>query len=139
MSRTIFLQCFAIAFVLIASCSQSPNSSGNGNSKMVYGSPPATITHETPPAQITEGPLAYAPNIPAVDKADTVNVRIDVLQTGFHVTKDVSFDAWMFGDSIPGPVLKVRVGQTVHFVMTNRADKSTGISMIMPHSIDFHP
>jgi nitrite reductase (NO-forming) len=37
---------------------------------------------------------------------------------------------WTFGDRVPGPVIRVRVGDTVKVTIRNRTK--------MPHSIDFH-
>src|SRR5207342_1847460 len=39
---------------------------------------------------------------------------------------------WTFGGTAPGPVIRVRQGDTVHFTLYN--DSTIG----MPHSIDFH-
>lgn len=38
--------------------------------------------------------------------------------------------AWTFEDNVPGPVLRVRQGDTVEFTLTNEGD--------VPHSMDFH-
>jgi nitrite reductase (NO-forming) len=77
---------------------------------------------------------------------DTVEVKIDVRHKLFTVRNGVSFTGWLFGDSLPGPVLRVRVGQTVKFSMTDRSidtgmlNMQVGGQMLkpMPHSIDFH-
>jgi nitrite reductase (NO-forming) len=39
---------------------------------------------------------------------------------------------WTFGDEVPGPVLRVKVGDTVRVTLKNPETNS------MPHSIDFH-
>ncbi len=71
-------------------------------------------------------------------------MKIDVHHGLFHINRDVAFTAWMFGDSVPGPVLKVRVGQTVRLSMTDRSDDTMKnmamhVNMMpMQHSIDFH-
>jgi nitrite reductase (NO-forming) len=108
------------------------------------GSPEATVSTTADTSRTPYGPIAYAPAVPAASSADTVDVKIDVVHNLFHVNKDVAFTAWMFGDSIPGPVLKVRVGQTIRFSMTDRSNDTMQnmamhINMMpMPHSIDFH-
>ena len=127
---------------LLISCNESNNSD---NAKMVYGAPKATTTTQPDNAKQT-GPLAYGPNVPKAADGDTVEVKIDVTHKLFSVKKDVSFTGWLYGDSIPGPVLRVRVGQTVKFSMTDRSNDSTGMQMSvgdhmlhpMAHSIDFH-
>jgi nitrite reductase (NO-forming) len=138
----------ACLLVIFASCNQNGNSPDN--SKMVYGAPKATVTNQPDNGKQT-GPLAYGPNVPKLQDGDTVEVKIDVTHKQFThkqftVKRDVSFGAWLFGDSLPGPVLRIRVGQTIKFSMTDRTNDSSMMQMTvgdhmlkpMPHSIDFH-
>jgi nitrite reductase (NO-forming) len=129
------------SMVIFFSCND--NKSG-GNSNMSYGSPKATVTNQ-PDNNKQTGPLAYAPNVPAVQDGDTVEVKFDVTHKLFTVKNGVQFTGWLFGDSLPGPVLRVRVGQTIKFSMTDRSNDSSKMAMSMgmtmqpmPHSIDFH-
>lgn len=103
-----------------------------------YGSPTSIVTTEAFPKETASGPVAYAPNVPQLLLKDTVDVRIDVLHKQITVAEGVRFWAWTFGDSIPGPVLRVRVGQVVRFKMGNRSKETMQFSPPMPHSIDFH-
>ncbi len=129
----------SVALAALCGCSQQNTNNGSTNNEQkVYGSPKATITKETPPASYIEGPVAYAPTVPAVVNDDKVSVRIDVQHKKVTVAEGVTFWAWIFGDSIPGPVLHVKVGQTVDFTMTNRSNETAKLSVAMPHSIDFH-
>ena len=138
--KPIFILC---GLVFLISCNQRENSADN--SKMVYGAPKATVTTQ-PNNEKQKGPLAYAPNIPKLQDGDTVEVKIDVTHKLFTVKNGVSFTGWLFGDSLPGPILRVRVGQTVKFSMTDRSNDSSAMAMgvggqmlhPMPHSIDFH-
>ncbi|HVZ57561.1 MAG TPA: multicopper oxidase domain-containing protein [Chitinophagaceae bacterium] len=126
----------------IVACNQPRE--GKETRQYVLGSPEATVTTTPDTARSPRGPLAYAPAVPATSGQDTVDVKIDVVHSLFHVTRDVAFTAWMFGDTLPGPVLKVRVGQTIRFSMTDRSNDTMQNmtmhmnSMPMPHSIDFH-
>lgn len=137
--KTVF---FFITGILLIACNQ-PDEKKNSN--MVYGAPTATISKENN-TQAQKGPLSYGPNVPQLVDADTVEVKIDVQHKLFTVKNGVQFTAWLFGDSLPGPILKVRVGQTVKFSMTDRSNDSSMMSMSvghemlkpMPHSIDFH-
>lgn len=135
------LICFT---TLIFGCKQgTDNANDTGNH--VYGSPKATVTNQKDNNKQT-GPLAYAPSVPKLQDGDTVEVKIDVTHKLFTVRNGVQFTGWLFGDSLPGPVLRVRVGQTIKFSMTDRSDDtgtmqmSVGHQMLqpMPHSIDFH-
>ncbi|MBL7697813.1 MAG: multicopper oxidase domain-containing protein [Chitinophagaceae bacterium] len=131
---------------LLILCSCNNNKSSDDSSyKKVYGAPKATVTTQ-PDNDKQTGPLAYGPNVPKLQDGDTVEVKIDVTHKQFTVKRDVSFGAWLFGDSLPGPVLRVKVGQTIKFSMTDRTNDtammkmSVGDHMLkpMPHSIDFH-
>jgi nitrite reductase (NO-forming) len=128
--------------ILFYSCDQDKSS--QKNAKPVLGAPTAVVTTESNTGK-TKGPLAYSPNVPPLQEGDTVDVRIDVDHKLFEVKKGVSFTGWLFGDSLPGPILRVRVGQTIRFSMTNRSNDSSmpGMNMSvnmqpMQHSIDFH-
>ncbi len=140
MKKAVVLLLFISSLI---SCRE--NNSSSNNSSHVYGAPKATVTTE-PNNEVQKGPLAYAPNIPKLVDADTVEVKIDVTHRLFTVRNGVQFTAWLFGDSLPGPVLRVRVGQTVKFSMTDRTLDTAAMSMSvghemlkpMPHSIDFH-
>jgi nitrite reductase (NO-forming) len=136
---------FLLVFTSIAllySCNQNENGS---NSKMSYGAPKAVVT-STPNNESQTGPLAYAPNVPKLQDGDTVVVKIDVRHKLYTVKNGITFLGWLFGDSLPGPILHIRVGQTVKFSMTDRSNDSTTMQMgvggqmlhPMPHSIDFH-
>jgi nitrite reductase (NO-forming) len=47
-----------------------------------------------------------------------------------QVEPGVLYDAWTFDSMVPGPTLRVRVGDTLDFTLVNAAP--------MPHSMDFH-
>ena len=50
--------------------------------------------------------------------------------------------AWTFGDQVPGPVIRARVGDSIKFSMTYRSDDvAPGMQIIAPsmmQSMDFH-
>ena len=127
--------------ILVFSCTQTSNSE---NSKKRYGSPHAEVSTQPDNDRNNRGPLASAPDIPKIADGDTVDVKFDVTHQLFPISKTVSFTAWTFGGSIPGPILRLRVGQTVRFSMTDRSNdtmKNMAMQMNMmpmPHSIDFH-
>jgi nitrite reductase (NO-forming) len=141
---TIMKQLILISsLIIIYSCNQ--NDQAGKKSDLVLGAPKAVVSNQ-PDNEKQAGPLAYAPNVPKAQEGDTVVVKIDVTHKLFTVKNGVSFTAWLYGDSLPGPVLRVRVGQTVKFSMTDRSNDSTKMGMEMggqmlqpmPHSIDFH-
>jgi nitrite reductase (NO-forming) len=131
---------YTLVISSILSCSDNKE---NNKSDKILGSPKAIVSKE-PNNVTTKGPLAYAPQVSKLIDSDTVEVKIDVSHKLFQVAKGISFTGWLFGDSLPGPVLRVRVGQTIKFSMTDRSlDTMQNMSMNMnmkpmPHSIDFH-
>ena len=54
----------------------------------------------------------------------------------------MKYSAWTFGDQVPGPTVRARVGDRIRFTMTNRtAEAVPGVSLTaapMMHSMDFH-
>jgi nitrite reductase (NO-forming) len=92
------------------------------------------------PAPVTD--VAADPNAPAyIPKDATAPARlsgtthdIDLVMNEKLMTVAKGFQqaVWAFGDSVPGPVIRVRVGDLVRIHLKNP------ITNKMPHSIDFH-
>ena len=57
-------------------------------------------------------------------------VHLDMTEKIVEIAPGKIVKVWTFGDRVPGPVLRVRVGDTVKASITNKTT--------MPHSIDFH-
>ena len=72
----------------------------------------------------------YDATAPATPAGDTVNVTLTVKEVVISIAPNVAYHAWTFNGTVPGPVIRVRQGQTVHFTLVNQGT--------MPHSIDFH-
>jgi nitrite reductase (NO-forming) len=62
-----------------------------------------------------------------------VNIKLSAEETVQEIAPGVKYHVWTFDGTTPAPVLRVHLGDTVHFTLTN--DSSIG----MLHSIDFHP
>jgi len=104
------------------------------------------------PAKVTSerhtGPFAAgsALNLEAALKpvvADPVKeIRLDTTHKIIEIAPGVKVSAWTFGDQVPGPVVRARVGDRIKFSMTNRSDEAApALSVIaapMMHSMDFH-
>jgi nitrite reductase (NO-forming) len=90
-------------------------------------------------------------------------VRLDIVAQEIEIAPGVRYQAWTFGGSVPGPVIHVREGDRINFVMRNRSNekvsatapergdapfleqlaagslqKSAPVLAPMHHSIDFH-
>src|SRR5260370_14313381 len=88
-----------------------------------------------PAARDSAALTAYDAALPALLPLlpGTTNVRTLELTTTDQtvaIADGVRFAAWTFGGTVPGPVVHVKQGDTLKFVLTNRGT--------MPHSIDFH-
>jgi nitrite reductase (NO-forming) len=60
--------------------------------------------------------------------------EIELVMTERQMTVAAGFEqlVWTFGDEVPGPVLRVKVGDVIRVVLKNPETN------LMPHSIDFH-
>jgi nitrite reductase (NO-forming) len=72
----------------------------------------------------------YNAAAPAALTGATVNVTLTVKEVVVAIAPDVAYHAWTFNGTVPGPVIRVRQGQTINFTLVNQGT--------MPHSIDFH-
>jgi nitrite reductase (NO-forming) len=66
---------------------------------------------------------------PASD-AQVKEFRIPISDATIEIAKGVTYSGWTFGGTVPGPVIRVRVGDRVRVTVVNESP--------MPHSIDFH-
>ena len=146
----------AVAAVGLAACNQKPEQRGAA----VSAPPPAATDPYDPskmdfkpgPAKLSAerhtGPFAAGSAL-SMDAAlkplvpDTVKeIRLDTTHKIIEIAPGVKFSAWTFGDQVPGPVVRVRVGDRVKFSMTNRSDEpAPGLQVMaapMMHSMDFH-
>ena len=85
----------------------------------------SNITPVKPPAHTT-----YNAQPPAALQGDTVEVNLVAKEALIALSPTVAYNAWTFNGTVPGPIIRVRQGQTIHFTLTNDSK--------MPHSIDFH-
>ena len=93
------------------------------------GPPPVTSVAADPNAP------AYVPqDATAPDRLAGTTHNIDLVMTEKMMTiaKGFQQSVWTFGGSVPGPVIRVRVGDLVRVHLINAATNK------LPHSIDFH-
>src|SRR6476661_6231566 len=112
---------YSIVLFAFFSC----NNKGADNSKMHYGAPPAKVTSTASMDTAVKGPLGYGAAVPQTIDGDTVEVKFDITHRLISISPTITFTAWTFGNTVPGPVLKIRQGQTVKFSMTNRSNQHT--------------
>ena len=74
-------------------------------------------------------PAFDATLLPASD-AEIKEFRIPITEATIQIADGESYHGWTFGGTVPGPALRVRVGDKVRITVVNESP--------MPHSIDFH-
>src|SRR5690242_5785059 len=104
----------------------STTSSSTGDA-MPMATSTTSATTATPPNVPHQ---TYNPTAPTALQGSTVNVTLTVKELLVSIAPGVVYHAWTFNGTVPGPVIRVRQGQTVHFTLVNDG--------MMPHSIDFH-
>lgn len=97
--------------------------------RLIVGEPQEAVTSEFP--DLSKDP--YAVGEPVGDR-DPQEITIDLETTEItgRLEDNSHYEFWTFNDTVPGPMLRIRVGDTVTVNMTNPSD-STNI-----HSVDFH-
>ncbi len=71
---------------------------------------------------------------PPIGQRGPAHVRVDLktMEVVGQLDDGTTYDYWTFNGKVPGPFIRVRVGDTVEVHVAN-ADEST-----MPHNVDFH-
>jgi nitrite reductase (NO-forming) len=130
---------------LLAGCSQPPPPATDPYdvSKMDLKPAAAKISSERHKGAFAEGAsLSMGPELKPLDVSPVKTVRLDTTHKIIEIAPGVKFSAWTFGDTVPGPTVRARVGDRIKFSMTNRSDEPVpGVRLTaapMMHSMDFH-
>jgi nitrite reductase (NO-forming) len=112
-------------------------------SKMDFKPSKAVVSSDRHTGAFAQGSaLSMEAALKPLDPATVKEVRLDTTHKVIEIAPGVKFSAWTFGDQVPGPVVRARVGDRIKFSMTNRSDeKMPGVSVMaapMMHSMDFH-
>ncbi|HEY2188587.1 MAG TPA: multicopper oxidase domain-containing protein [Caldimonas sp.] len=113
------------------------------SASMEYKSAPATLSSERHTGAFASGAsLNMGAAIAPLEPSPVKEIRLDTTHKIIELAPGVLFSAWTFGNKVPGPVIRARVGDRIKFSMTNRSDEpAPGIQLTaapMMHSIDFH-
>ena len=78
--------------------------------------------------------LTSAPNVPPAIKrgADTVVINLEAKEYVGELAKGVKYGFWSFGGTVPGPMARLRVGDSIEFHLSNAKSNT------QPHNIDIH-
>ena len=91
--------------------------------------PTVTPTSQTVPAELT-----FAPQVPAPitrSQPARVVVNLEVIEKNADLANRVSYNFWTYNGHVPGPFIRVRVGDTIEVHVMNRSGDKT-------HTVDLH-
>jgi nitrite reductase (NO-forming) len=113
------------------------------SARMDYKPPPAALSSERHTGAFASGAsLSMDAKLAPLDPSPVKEIRLDTTHKIIEIAPGVRFSAWTFGDTVPGPAIRARVGDRIKFSMTNRSDEpAPGIQLTaapMMHSMDFH-
>ncbi len=110
-----------------AAAAAAPAASADPSSMPGMGAQPAATT-----APDTGAPdyVLFDPQAPALLPGTVHDVDLPIIEKDMTVAPGFVVHAWTFGGTVPGPTIRVRIGDTVRVHLTNQGQ--------MPHSIDFH-
>lgn len=135
----------AALLLLLAACDQGarPASDAYDQSKMDLKPTPAKLSAERHQGAFAEGSsLSTGAELKPLDPAPVKTVRLDTVHKIVEIAPGVKYSAWTFGNQVPGPTVRARVGDKIKFSMTNRTDeRMPGVQVTaapMMHSMDFH-
>jgi len=112
-------------------------------SKMDLKPTPARVSAERGKGAFASGAsLSTGAELKPLDPSPVKDVRLDTTHKIIEIAPGVRFGAWTFGDQVPGPTVRARVGDKIRFTMTNRSDEPVPavqlVAAPMMHSMDFH-
>ncbi len=119
-----------------AAASASPSASqmaGMGEATQAPAAPGVTVVPAAtgPVADPNAAPYVLRdPVAPPVMSGTVHDVDFPIIEKDITVAKGFVVHAWTFGGTVPGPVIRVHLGDTVNVHLTNQGQ--------MSHSIDFH-
>jgi len=102
--------------------SDAPAASANPGTGGTAGAP---VEDPNAPAYVLRDATA-----PPVLSGTTHDIDLPIIEKDITVAKGFVVHAWTFGGTVPGPVIRVHLGDTVRVHLTNEGQ--------MSHSIDFH-
>jgi len=131
----------ALALMGLVGCGERPDP--YDVAKMDLKPVPAKVHAERHKGAFAEGKsLSMGAELKPLDPAAVKTVRLDTTHKIIEIAPGVKFSAWTFGDQVPGPTVRARVGDRIRFVMTNRSDEPVPapalVAAPMMHSMDFH-
>ncbi len=101
----------------------------------VIAAPCLAITAGVVSAETITAQLGFAPNVPPPitrTQPATVLVNLEANEWVAPLSDDNKYEFWGFNKSVPGPMIRVMVGDTVEVHLKNKSSSKRG------HNLDFH-
>lgn len=116
--------------LVLAACQPSPTPAVKSPTTPAPTSSPASMSHGEAKIDDPAVPLARTADAPPRSTSRMHRIRLRTVHVAHVIAPGVVFQAWTFDGVVPGPVVRVTVGDTVDFTLLNASP--------MPHSMDFH-
>lgn len=84
--------------------------------------------------QASPAEMAFAPQVPPPiirSRPERVVVNLEATEQNSELASGVTYNFWTYNGHVPGPFIRVRVGDTVEVHLKNRSSDKT-------HTVDFH-
>jgi len=94
----------------------------------------ATLACTEDEPEIIQAPLVAPPNVPPKPDRGTAHVIVDLeaREEVREIAPGVEYEVWSFNSFVPGPIIRVQVGDTVEVRLRNDANSKVA------HNIDLH-
>ncbi len=116
----------AMAAILILS-----GCTGSGGEQKANNNADSAVAAQETAEDVVER-INQPPVDPIVERdGNVVNIELTAQLTDIEIAKGVIYNAWTFNGTAPGPVLRVKEGDTINFTLKN-------LDPYVPHSMDFH-
>ncbi len=112
-------------------CSLPGHRQAGMEGKIVVGGATAPVVALLPSVSVARDP-ADLPGPLAAGSPRTVKIDLEAVELVGRLARETTYSYWTFNGKVPGPFLRVRVGDTVELTLKNRADSR------MIHSVDLH-
>ena len=120
----------ALGLIVSACQSKTPRGVPAAPASQAPSTAPANISHGESPIGTGAAPAPIDAAAPPRSPSRLQRIRLEISNATVQIAGGVAYDAWTFGGTIPGPFIRVTVGDTVDFTLVNKAP--------MAHSVDFH-
>jgi nitrite reductase (NO-forming) len=112
-------------------CSLPGHRQAGMEGKLIVGTGKGPVVALPPSVSIVRNPADLPGPLPA-GPPRTFQVELEAVELVGRLANETTYTYWTFNGTVPGPFLRVRVGDTVELTFKNRKDSR------MIHSVDFH-